>query len=526
MEIKYYPVGIQSFPNLRELNAVYVDKTALIYKLTHTCSYAFLSRPRRFGKSLLCSTLRSYFEGRKDLFSGLAIEKMEKDWNRHPVLHFSLSRCKSQPLQGMIDEISLQLSVYEKLYGKNPEETSIGKRLGGLVRRACEQTGQRAVLIIDEYDAPLLDVLHEDEEHIMSVRRMLQEFYSYIKDNDSYQRFVFITGITKFSQISIFSTINNIRNISMLDEYSAICGITESEMHKYFDEDMPELAKSLRCTPDEAMGMLKSQYDGYHFSRYSEDIYNPFSVLNALNDKEIGNYWFASGTPTFLIKQMKRFNVDITTLDEISAMNLNFDIPTEKMTSALPLLYQSGYVTIKDYNPDNDVYTLGIPNKEVRIGLMDSLIPMYTPVTSDDVVSKLMLRFVDAIKREDIDEAMRILKSYLAGIPYMSGDKEILADEEKAEAHYHLLFYIIFSFMNVQIQTEVRTARGRVDIVMYTRNTIFLFELKINRPAADALAQINDKDYVLPYEADGRKVIKVGVSFSTKTRTVEEWITE
>jgi hypothetical protein len=525
MKDRFYPVGIQDFKEIRELNALYVDKTAMIYELTHSSKYVFLSRPRRFGKSLLCSTLKHYFEGSKELFGGLAMEKLEKDWTKYPVIHLNLSRAKGRGREELSDFLGRLLADYEKLYGRI-ERGLPGDQLESLIKQAYERTGQKVVVIVDEYDAPMLDVLHEDEDTLGYIRKIMRQFYEPLKTCEEYLKFVFITGITKFSQLSIFSTINHLKNISMTNRYAAICGITESELRGVFEEDIHSLSKELGQSHEETMQQLKEQYDGYHFCAKSEDIYNPFSLLSAFDNLAIRQYWFASGTPTYLIHQMKRFNIDVTTLDDITAAEINFDTPTENMSTAIPLLYQSGYLTIKDYDIYTKTYTLGIPNEEVRVGLMDSLIPMYTNLNSQNVVSDLFGRFAKAIMRDDIDTAMQAIRSYMAGIPYMSGDKEVLADEARAEAHYHLLFYILFSFLNIMLQTEVRTARGRVDVVVKTRTSIYVFELKIDRPAAEALAQINSKEYALPYENDGRKIIKVGVSFSTKTRTVEEWVVE
>lgn len=518
---RIYPVGIQDFEKLRMEGAVYVDKTDLIYNLTRKY-YVFLSRPRRFGKSLLSSTLKYYFQGRKDLFQGLAIEQLEKEWLQYPVLHFDLSMAKNQDLGSIRRELERQLRQYEAIYGSDEENDSPGKRLSYLINAAHAQTGLKTVVIIDEYDAPMLDVLHDDEK-MDKVRTMMQEFYAPLKACDADLRFVFITGITKFSQLSIFSVINNLTNVSMLPEFSAICGITEKELHTVFEEDIAMLAKEYECTPDEMCQRLKEQYDGYHFSGKSADIYNPFSLLKAFAQKELKDYWFESGTPTFLVQQMKRFNTDIISLDEIEAAAPDFDRPTEAMDNALPLLYQSGYLTIKSYDRDFGTYMLGIPNKEVRVGLTENLLPVYTHL--DDLENTgLIIRFCRAILREDLDAAFTAMRAYMAGIPYPDGGKEILNDMSKNEYYYETIFYLMFSFMNRHVQTQVKTCRGRADVIMYTTKTIFIFELKINRTAQEALNQIDEKGYMLPYAADGRKLVKCGVSFSTETRTIEDWI--
>ena len=516
-----YPVGIQDFEKLRTKKCVYVDKTDLVYRLAQK-DYIFLSRPRRFGKSLLSSTLKYYFQGRKDLFQSLAIEQLEQEWKEHPVLHFDLSTAKNRDLAGIRSELERLLHEYETRYGCNEVNITPGMQLAHLIKSAHKQTGQKTVVIIDEYDAPMLDVLH-DEENLPKVRKLMQEFYAPLKACDADLRFVFITGITKFSQLSIFSVINNLTNVSMQPEFSAICGITEEELHTVFEPDIAMLAEEYECTVSEMKNRLKEHYDGYHFSEDCEDIYNPFSLLNAFDAKKIKNYWFASGTPTYLIHQMQRFGTDVTTLDEKEASEDMFDRPTEVMDDALPLLYQSGYLTIKSYDRDFGTYMLGIPNKEVRVGLTEHLLPLYTK-RSDMVNGGFIQDFCRALLREDLEKALVVMRAYLAGIPYPDGGKEILNDMSKNEYYYETIFYLMFSFMNRHIQTQVKTCRGRADMVMHTPKAIYVFELKINRPAEEALRQIDEKGYMIPYTADGRKLVKCGISFSTETRTIEEWV--
>ena len=519
-EQRIYPVGIQDFEKLRTNGCVYVDKTDLIYNLSRKY-YVFLSRPRRFGKSLLSSTLKYYFQGRKDLFKGLAIEKLEQEWTQYPVLHFDLSTAKNVDVPYIVSKLDGMLTNYEKIYGKNPVNVTPGDRFANLIMKAHKQTGKKTVVIVDEYDAPMLDVLHDDER-IAEVRKIMQEFYAPLKACDADLRFVFITGITKFSQLSIFSVINNLTNVSMQPEFSAICGITEEELHTVFEEDIAMLAEEYECTPEEMRRKLKERYDGYHFSGKSADIYNPFSILKAFAQKETKDYWFESGTPTFLIQQMKRFNTDPTSLDNIETAASIFDRPSEAMTDAISLLYQSGYLTIKSYDRDFETYQLGIPNKEVRVGLSENLLPLYTNQTDFENTS-LILKFCRALLREDLDTAFTTLRAYMAGIPYPDGGKEVLENMAKNEYYYETIFYLMFSFMNRHIQTQVKTCRGRADMVMYTANTIYVFELKINKPAEEALAQIDEKGYMIPYTADGRKLVKCGICFSTETRTIEDW---
>ena len=518
-----YPVGIQDFEKLRTNGCVYVDKTDLVYQLAQK-DYVFLSRPRRFGKSLLSSTLKYYFQGRKDLFQGLAIEKLEQKWEEYPVLHFDLSTLKNVEISLITSKLDGMLSDYEKIYGKNPVKITSCDRLTNLIKTAHAKTGKKTVVIIDEYDAPMLDVLHDDEK-MAEVRRMMQEFYAPLKACDADLRFVFITGITKFSQLSIFSVINNLTNVSMQPEFSAICGITEEELHTVFAEDIAMLAEEYECTPEEMRKKLKERYDGYHFSGKSADIYNPFSILKAFAQKEIKDYWFESGTPTFLIQQMRRFHMDLTSLDNIEAASSVFDRPSDTMTDALALLYQSGYLTIKGYDRDFETFQLGIPNKEVKVGLSENLLPSLTN-RSDFENATLIQQFCRALLNEDMERALTVLRSYLAGIPYPEGGKAVLEDMEKNEYYYETIFYLIFSFMNRHIQTQVKTCRGRADMVMQTPKTIYVFELKINKSAQEALEQIDEKGYMIPYTADGRKLVKCGISFSTQTRTIEDWVIE
>ena len=367
---RLYPIGIQTFSKIREGNYLYIDKTAYVYRMTHSASsYMFLSRPRRFGKSLLTSTLHSYFSGRKDLFHGLAMEKLEKEWTEYPVLHFDMSTAKHADSEQLLQELNLKLYGYEQNYGRLDEEVNPNQRLMGLIKRAYEQTGKKVVVLIDEYDAPLLDVVHE-RENLDVLRNIMRNFYSPLKACDPYLRYVFLTGITKFSQLSIFSELNNIENISMDEPYAAICGISEDEIRSQMEEDVDRLAKNLEVTLEEALMKLKENYDGYHFTYPSPDIYNPFSLLTAMEKGKIGSYWFGSGTPTYLIKMLDKFGVKPSEIGRKQLKSSAFDAPTETMTDAVPLLYQSGYITIKDYNKMLDLYTLDIPNKVVRLGLM------------------------------------------------------------------------------------------------------------------------------------------------------------
>lgn len=378
---KFYPVGIQTFSEIIGKNYLYIDKTGYVYRMTHSASkYMFLSRPRRFGKSLLASTLHSYFEGRKELFKGLVIEKLETEWMSYPVFHFDMSLAKHVDRERLESMLNIQLYRYEEIYGRLDGEVMLNDRLTGLIQRAYQQTGKQVVVLIDEYDAPLLDVMHEDK-NLPILRNVMRNFYSPLKACDPYLRYVFLTGITKFSQLSIFSELNNIKNISMDEPYAAICGITEEEIKEQMSYDLDLLAEKMQITRDEVLAKLKENYDGYHFTWPSPDIYNHFSLFNAFNDGKFNSYWFGSGTPTYLIEMLNKFGVLPSEIGGIEAVAAEFDAPTERMTSITPLLYQSGYITIKGYDSVFDIYTLDIPNKEVRIGLMRNLIPSY--ITND-----------------------------------------------------------------------------------------------------------------------------------------------
>ena len=378
---KFYPVGIQTFSEIIGKNYLYIDKTGYVYRMTHSASkYMFLSRPRRFGKSLLASTLHSYFEGRKELFKGLVIEKLETEWMSYPVFHFDMSLAKHVDRERLESMLNIQLYRYEEIYGRLDGEVMLNDRLTGLIQRAYQQTGKQVVVLIDEYDAPLLDVMHEDK-NLPILRNVMRNFYSPLKACDPYLRYVFLTGITKFSQLSTFSELNNIKNISMDEPYAAICGITGEEIKEQMSYDLGLLAEKMQITRDEVLAKLKENYDGYHFTWPSPDIYNPFSLFNAFNDGKFNSYWFGSGTPTYLIEMLNKFGVLPSEIGGIEAVAAEFDAPTERMTNITPLLYQSGYITIKGYDSVFDIYTLDIPNKEVRIGLMRNLIPSY--ITND-----------------------------------------------------------------------------------------------------------------------------------------------
>ena len=511
---RLYPIGIQTFSKIREGNYLYIDKTEYVYRMTHSASsYMFLSRPRRFGKSLLTSTLHSYFSGRKELFHGLAMEKLEKEWTEYPVLHFDMSTAKHADSEQLLQELNLKLYGYEQIYGRLEEEVNPNQRLMGLIKRAYEQTGKKVVVLIDDYDAPLLDVVHE-RENLDVLRNIMRNFYSPLKACDPYLRYVFLTGITKFSQLSIFSELNNIKNISMDEPYAAICGISEDEIRLQMKDDLGGLAKKLEITPEEALMKLKENYDGYHFTSPSPDIYNPFSLLNAFADGKFGSYWFGSGTPTYLVKMLDKFGVKPSEIGRRQLKSSVFDAPTETMTDAVPLLYQSGYITIKDYNKMLDLYTLDIPNKEVRLGLMESLLPYYVNNKTPEATTMVAYLFYD-IQNGDMDAALHRLQEFLSTIPY--------CDNTRFEGHYQQVFYIIFSLLGYYVDVEVRTPRGRVDIVLRTKTTLYVMELKLDKSAGEAMEQIDLKNYPERFALCGLPVVKVAVSFDSERCTIGDW---
>ena len=511
---RLYPIGIQTFSEIREGNYLYIDKTAYIYRMTHSSScYMFLNRPRRFGKSLLISTLHSYFSGREDLFRGLAMEKLEKEWTQYPVLHFDMSMAKHADKDKLVNLLDFMLAEHERALGIDETGMDPNLRLTNLIKRSYEQTGKKVVVLIDEYDAPLLDVMHEHET-LGALRNIMRNFYSPLKACDPYLRYVFLTGITKFSQLSFFSELNNIENISMDGPYAAICGITEEEILSQMAEDVKQLADKMEITLDEALLKLKENYDGYHFTYPSPDIYNPFSLLTAMAKGQIGSYWFGSGTPTYLIKMLDKFGVDPSEIGNTLAVVEEFDAPTETMTSITPLLYQSGYVTIKDYDKELELYTLDIPNKEVRVGLMRSLLPYY--VTNDTREATNMVAFLSRdIRNGDIDTALRRLQAFLSTIPQ--------CDNTKYEGHYQQIFYIIFSLLGYYVDVEVRTPRGRVDMVLRTKSTLYTFELKLDKSAAVAMEQIDLKNYPERFVLCGLPIVKVAVNFDSESCTLGDW---
>lgn len=509
MARKLYPIGIQTFERIRKEDKFYVDKTEYVYRMTHTDgTYFFLSRPRRFGKSLLVSTFKSYFEGKKELFEGLAIEKLEKEWNEYPVLHFDLSKGKHMEKAQLEEYLGYLLEDYEQKYGIENHRNGNNNRFNDLIEVVYRKTGKQVVVLIDEYDAPLLDVAHEKEK-LDELRNLMRNFYSPLKGNESMLRFVFLTGITKFSQLSIFSELNNIKNVSMDEPYAGICGITKEEMLTQMSDDIDALAEHLELSREETIQELKNHYDGYHFTWPSPDVFNPYSLLNCFADGRMDDYWFGSGTPTYLINMMRKYEFLPADLGEtIEVGKKDFDAPTETMTTIVPLLYQSGYVTIKGYDKPTRLYQLALPNQEIRVGLYGSLLPHYLTDKSAKANTTIAKMSV-LVKKGDMDAAFCLLNDFLETVPY--------CDNTNYEGHWQQTLYIMFALLtNYSILVEPHTAKGRIDIMMETDDTIYVMELKFNKSAEEALAQIDAKHYADAFKMSGKKVVKIGLNFSVK----------
>lgn len=519
-----YPVDTDQFQIIREQGLLYVDKTDLMFDLANRYRYVFLARPRRFGKSLLCNTFKAYFQGQKELFNGLKVMEMEKEWKKHPVLHFTLSGLKNVTVPLAQSKLENLISDYEKIYGRDPEQKTPGARFRGLIHRAKEQTGENVVVILDEYDAAIMRLMYEPER-LADMRSMLREFYQVLKDEGAYLRFVFITGVTKFSQLSIFSELNNLNQISLDNRYSGICGITQEELDTVLRPCIEDYAQNLHISVDDAYALLKKNYDGYHFSPKGQDVYAPFSLLRALDKNDTNHYWFESGTSTALLEHLKRYPITrALDYDGVEVCENEFSIPCESADTPMPLLYQSGYLTIASYDPLLKLYVLKIPNNEVRKGLIDCLMPIILKRTVADN-NGLVTAMAKAIFSRDLGKALTALRSYIAKIPYDIITKEEWECNESREAFYKLLIYMAFSMLNSIVDTEVKSVLGRADVVIQTNADIFVLELKVDDTVENALQQINSKGYTIPYEADGRKLTKCGICISSSARNITHWRT-
>lgn len=510
-----YPIGIQDFVKLRQGGFAYVDKTKFVYKLADEGSYYFLSRPRRFGKSLFLSTLEAYFLGRKELFEGLAIYDMEKEWKSHPIFYIDLNTANFRDENSLYEVLNSHVSVWEEKYGAREYETTLALRFKGVIARAAEKEGRGVVILIDEYDKPILQTLR-NEELQEKHRSLLKSFYSVLKTQDRYIRFAFITGVTKFGKVSVFSDLNNLMDISMDQRYISICGMTQNELLYNFREGIEQLGEAYGDTEEETLNKLKIRYDGYHFEEDTVGIYNPFSVLNTLAKLRYKDYWFETGTPTFLVDLLKMHNyrlLDITR-EKVSGDVIN---SVDSMsTNPIPMIYQSGYLTIKGYDERFKKYRLGFPNKEVEEGFLNFLLPLYTSAGNN---SPFMVdEFVQDVESGNPERFMQRMKAFFADTSY-----QVVGN---AELYFQNAMYLVFKIMGFYTQVERPTSDGRIDAIIQTPDYIYIIECKLDRTADEALRQINDSNYAAPFAMDKRRIYKIGVNFSSQTRGVEQWIIE
>ena len=509
-----YPIGIQNFEKIRTEDFLYVDKTAEIYKLAKEGRYYFLSRPRRFGKSLLVSTMEAYFSGRKELFSGLAIEKLEAEWKQHPVLHLDLSGVSYTDESVLERVLSDKLAKWETLYGAVNTSDILGLRFKEVIEAAYNKTGNQVAILIDEYDKPIIDNLG-NEPTLSHLRSTLQGFYSVMKSMDARIRFGFLTGVTKIGKMSVFSGLNNLNDISMIPDYVDICGVSETELHEYFDESISELSSANEMSKEECYVKLKSMYDGYHFCEDSIGIYNPFSLLNTFQNKKFREYWFETGTPGFLVEVMRKTSFDVTTLENQTVDSTLMSNADAIFENPVPYLFQSGYLTITGYNDMFRLYQLGFPNQEVKNGFLNCLLKYYVPMSPDMSGTTLIYQLWHSITEGNPKSFMQILSSLFANTSY-----QIQGETEK---DFQYAMYIISALLGEYVQVERTTSNGRIDLIIQTKEFIYIFELKVNADADVALRQIDEKVYARPFEGDSRKLFKIGVNFSTATRRIEDW---
>lgn len=509
-----YPIGIQSFENIRKEGYLYVDKTALVYQLVQTGKYYFLSRPRRFGKSLLLSTLQAYYEGKKELFEGLAMASLEKDWKTYPVLHLDLNARRYEDVHSLVAILNQHLESWEAVYGDEKKDRAPEERFAYLIEKICRKTGRKVVVLIDEYDKPMLRAIHNKELQ-SNYRNILKAFYGVLKSKDAYLQFALLTGVTKFSKVSVFSDLNNIEDITLIRDFAGLCGINEEELYATLSTDIQELAEAVGMSYEDTCRRLKEQYDGYHFAERTSGMYNPFSLLNVLKSKQFRNYWFETGTPTYLVELLKEnhYPLEHLTYEQATADTLT-GIDTVD-SSPIPVLYQSGYLTIKDYDPEFETYTLGFPNKEVEEGFTRFLLPYYAHIRSGSSAFHIV-NFVKEVRSGDIDGFMKRLQSFFSDTPY-----ELVRD---LELHYQNVLFIIFRLVGFYTQAEYHTSEGRVDLVIRTDQFIYVMEFKLDGTAEEALQQIEEKQYALPFASDPRRLFKVGVNFSNATRNIEKWL--
>ena len=510
-----YPIGIQNFEKIRKEGYTYVDKTALIHRLVTTGTYYFLSRPRRFGKSLLISTMEAYFKGKKELFEGLAMEQLEKDWSEYPVLHLDLNGKEYDSPQALTKNINYYLSLWDKELAIDTSSVNdIDIRFKQIIDIACEKTGKKVVILIDEYDKPIVDNLG-NPELADNFKKTLQGFYSVLKAKDGQIRFGFLTGVSKIGKLSVFSGLNNLTDISIEPEYSDVCGISEEDLHKYFDESVAELAEANNLSIDECYGKLKDMYDGYHFSEESDGMYNPFSLLSTFRSRKFKEYWFETGTPTLLVNVMKQTSFDVTTLsDQVEVSVEDLGGMQDIINRPIPLFFQTGYLTIKDYDKEFNIYTLGFPNDEVKNGFLKFIFSYYVPVNPAEG-NTTTAKLAKALRTGSPDVFMRTLEALFANTTY-----QIQGDSEK---NFQYAMYIIMELIGEYVQAERATSNGRIDLLLQTKDYIYIIEVKIDNTADAALQQIEEKGYAKPFVNDPRKIFKIGVSFSTENRRIEDW---
>ncbi|MCQ2242754.1 MAG: ATP-binding protein [Bacteroidaceae bacterium] len=512
--VQKLPIGIQDFEKLRKQGFLYVDKTRLVYNLVNGGSYYFLSRPRRFGKSLLISTIKAYFQGKEDLFEGLAIEQLEKDWTEHPVLHLDLNTEKYDSAEVLESRLNLFLSNAEALYGVNPNEKMLGQRFEGVIRRAYEKTGQRVVILVDEYDKPLLQAIGNDELQ-EQYRGILKGFYGALKSMDGCIKFAMLTGVTKFGKVSVFSDLNHLNDISMSLPYYDICGVTEEELLSCFQPSIEALSEYQRHTFEESVAELRKKYDGYHFHPKGKGMYNPFSLLNALNKYELRSYWFETGTPTYLVDLLQMHDYNLEKMSRVETDDETLNSVDANSTNPIPVIYQSGYLTIKDFDPEFNVYTLGFPNKEVEEGFTKFLLPCYTSRRKDQTAFDVK-NFVLDVRNGNTEQFLKRLRSLFADTPY-----ELV---KNLENHYQNVIWLLFKLLGFYVQAEYHTSEGRIDLVLQSPQFCYVMEFKLDGTAEEALAQIEDKHYTLPFDTTGRQIIRIGMNFDSNTRNIEKWI--
>lgn len=522
MKQRIYPIGIQNFEKLRRDGYVYVDKTALVYKLVTTGSYYFLSRPRRFGKSLLISTLEAYFQGKRELFEGLAIEQLEQDWTVRPVLHLDLNIGKYDTPDSLDKMLDNALVAWEELYGTGPSETTPALRFKGIIQRAVEQTGHRVAILVDEYDKPMLQAIG-NEELQKEFRNTLKPFYGVLKTMDGYIKLGFLTGVTKFGKVSVFSDLNNLNDISMWDRYNDICGMSEAELLRDFDEDIHMLADAQRITYEQCLDELRKRYDGYHFSYGAPGMYNPFSLLNTFAKQKFGSYWFATGTPSYLVYLLQKHHYRLEEIEKVEVTEDVLDSIDSEGTNPIPVIYQSGYLTIKDYDERFGLYTLDYPNSEVEEGFVKYLMPFYIDKSEAEAPFEIR-KFVREVELGNIDGFFHRLQSFFADAPY-----EVIVGQDpvrNVELFFQNVLFIVFRLVGFYAQVEYHTSRGRIDLVLKTDQFIYVMEFKQGSTAEEALAQINEKGYASAFAADSRTLYKIGVSFSNEQRNIEQWAVE